>query len=143
MGLWGSLGAPEPEDLMDTYAKLDTYGVSYEGEQGAYVDTEESLTLSELASIPSGRIVRVRWIGGDYIPGRGRCYDLSYVHGEYDVVVEGRFKKTVRVRLEQTPAAFLIPRHQRKGAMIDWARSEGVYAKKLGLLDDGNWSTLG
>jgi hypothetical protein len=27
-----------------------------------------------------------------------------------------------------------------KGALINWAKREGVYAKALGLLDEGNWS---
>lgn len=151
----------------DVYAKLNSYGVSYEGEQGAYVPTEEFVTLSELAA-RGGRIVRVRWIGGDYVPGRGKCYDLSYVHGE---VVEacgvcdgrgqnragggdnfqtstcrncyGEGEVSKRVSLVSLPAAFLIPRRGIMGALIDWAKSEGVFAKGLGLLDDGNFSILG
>lgn len=122
---------PEREDV---YTKLDSYGVAYEGEQGSYVPAEEEMTLAEL-SARGGRIVRVRWIGGDYIPGRGKCYDLSYVHGE--------LKDGTRVRLSHLPAAFLVAKHLRKGAMIDWAKQEGVFAKGLGLLEDSNWSTLG
>jgi len=117
----------------DIYAKLDSYGVSYEGEQGAYVPTEDYMTLNELAA-RGGRIVRVRWIGGDYVPGRGKCYDLSYVHGE----VNGQ-----RVSITHLPAAFLVPRRQIKGELIAWAKEEQVYAKGLGLLDDGNFSILG
>jgi hypothetical protein len=119
--------------MNDIHDKLSSYGVPFEGEQGAYVETEDEVTLSELAA-RGGRIVRVRWIGGDYIPGRGKCYDLSYVHGE----IGGK-----RVRLSHLPAAFLIPRRELKGEMIRWAKEEGVYAKGLGLLDDGNWSILG
>lgn len=118
----------------DIYNKLDSYGVRYEGEQGAYIPADVRMTLNELAS-ENGKIVRVRWIGGDYIPGRGRCYDLSYVQGE---LPDGR-----RVSLDHLPAAFLIPRHQLKGAMIEWAKECGVFAKGLGLLEDGNWSILG
>lgn len=119
---------------MDIYTKLDSYGVTYEGEQGGYVPTEEAMSLKEL-SARGGRITRVRWIGGDYIPGRGKCYDLSYVHGE--------LRDGTRVSLTHLPAAFLVPKHQRKGAMIEWAKEEGVFAKGLGLLDDSCWSTLG
>lgn len=117
----------------DVYTKLDSYGVSYEGEQGSYVPTEETLSLSELAA-RGGRIVRVRWIGGDYIPGRGKCYDISYVHGE--------LKDGTRVRINMTcPNWNLVPRHQMKGVLIEWAKEEGVYAKGLGLLE--NFSVLG
>lgn len=119
--------------MNDIYAKLDSYGVAYEGEQGGYQATEESMSLKELKA-RGGHIVRVRWIGGDYIPGRGKCYDLSYVHGE---LADG-----TRVSIDHLPAAFLVPKHQLKGEMIRWAREEGVFAKGLGLLDNG-WSILG
>lgn len=116
----------------DLYSALDSYGVSYEGEQGAYVPAEEEMTLNEL-SARKGSIVRVRWIGGDFIPGRGKCYDLSYVHGE---LPDG-----TRVRLSHLPAAYLIPRRELKGELIRWAKEEHVFAKGLGLLD--NFSILG
>lgn len=120
--------------MQDIHDKLASYGVAFEGEQGAYTPTEGERTLSELQA-EGGRVVRVRWIGGEYIPGRGKCYDLSYVQGE--------LKDGTRVRIIQLPAAFLVPRHARKSAMIDWAKEQGVFAKALGLLEDGNWSTLG
>lgn len=114
--------------------RLSSYGVSFEGEQGGYVPTEDEMTLGELAA-RGGRIVRVRWIGGDYIPGHGKCYDLSYVHAE---LPDG-----TRVRLSHLPAAFLIPRRALKGVLIEWAKEENVFAKSLGLLDDGLFSILG
>jgi hypothetical protein len=120
--------------MNDIYDSLASYGVRFEGEQGAYQPADVRMTLSELAS-SKGTIVRVRWIGGDYIPGRGRCYDLSYVQGQ---LPDGR-----RVSLDQLPASFLIPRHQLKKAMIEWAKEEGVFGKGMGLLDDGNYSILG
>lgn len=120
----------------DIHSRLDAYGVSYEGEQGAYVETEDEVTLSELAA-DGGKIVRVRWIGGDYIPGRGKCYDLSYVHG---TKADGT---RVRLNLQGCDAWSLIPRREIKGALIAWAKNEGVYAKGLGLLDEGNFSILG
>jgi hypothetical protein len=118
--------------MNDIYSKLDSYGVQYEGEQGVYEPGERDVTLAELAA-EGGTIVRVRWIGGDYIPGRGKCYDLSYVQGE----IKGQ-----RVNVRYLPAAYLIPKHQMKKALIDWAKEEGVFAKGVGLLDNG-WSILG
>lgn len=118
----------------DIYTKLHSYGVAFEGEQGPYVHTEEAMPLRELGA-RGGKIVRVRWIGGDYIMGRGKCYDLSYVHG---VLKDG-----TRVSITHLPAAFLVPRRELKKELIEWAREEGVYAKGLGLLDDGNFSILG
>jgi hypothetical protein len=121
--------------VTDIYTKLDSYGVNYEGEQGDYQapDLDYDVTLSELAA-RGGKIVRVRWIGGDYIPGRGKCYDLSYVHGEID-------GQRVRINLQGCDEWGLIPRRQLKAAMIAWAKNEGVYAKGIGLLD--NYSILG
>jgi hypothetical protein len=118
----------------DIYTKLASYGVAFEGEQGGYVPAEHFMTLAELKA-KGGHIVRVRWIGGDYLPGRGKCYDLSYVQGQ---LADG-----TRVSITHLPAAFLIPRRQLKGEMIAWAKAEGVFAKGLGLLDDGTYSILG
>lgn len=117
---------------------LIAYGVPFDGEQGVYQPGAERITLNALAA-RGGRIVRVRWIGGDYVPGRGKCYDLSYVQG----VVADADGNEVRVDVHVPHAANLIPRRRLKGAMIEWARDEGVYAKALGLLDDGNYSILG
>lgn len=33
-----------------------------------------------------------------------------------------------------------IPAHTFKGHLIEWARREKVFAKGLGLLDEGRWS---
>lgn len=120
-------------DSVDIYDRLDSYGVRYEGEQG-YTPTEDFMSLAELAS-RNGRISCVRWIGGEYIPGRGRCYDLSYVHGALPDGTE--------VSITHLPAAFLVPRRGLKGALIEWAKDQGVYAKGIGLLDEGCFSILG
>ena len=117
----------------DTATMLDHYGVRYEGEQGVYQPTSATMTLGELAKA-GGRIVRVRFIGGDCIPGRGRCYDSSYVHGE--------LKDGTRVRVTGLWAS-LTPRHKINAELIRWAKDEKVYAKGLGLLDPGNLSILG
>lgn len=116
------------------------YGVQESGmpvgpEYHATVSHEERIGLAELAA-RGGRITRVRWIGGDFIPGRGKCYDVSYVHGMIG-------EQVVSIDTGAMPNWNLIPRREMKGEMIAWAREEGVYAKGLGLLDDGNWSVLG
>lgn len=118
----------------DTYDRLAAYGVHFEGEQGPYIETAADMSLAEVAA-RGGRMVRVRWIGGDYIPGRGKCYDLSYVHAVLD---DG-----TRVRVYDMPAAFLVPRRGLKGALIEWAKESGVFAKGVGLLDESVWSILG
>lgn len=84
------------------------------------------LSLAEL-SAAGGRVTRVRWL-----MERGRA-DLSYVHG---VLPDGT---PVHVR---GAGVYLIPRWEMKKSLIEWARSEGVFAKELGLLDDANWSVL-
>lgn len=116
------------------------YGVQETGmpvghEYHQSVSHEERIGLHEL-NRRGGRITRVRWIGGEYIPGRGKCYDISYVHGRIG-------DQTVSVDISACPDWSLIPRSQMKATMIAWAKEEGVYAKGLGLLDDGNWSVLG
>lgn len=116
------------------------YGVSETGmpvghEYHQTVSHEDRIGLAELKR-RGGRITRVRWIGGDYIPGRGKCYDLSYVHGQID-------GQNVSIDTGACDDQTLVPRRQIKGAMIEWAKAEGVYAKALGLLDEGNYSILG
>ena len=119
--------------MTNLHAKLDSYGVRYEGAQEPYVTPDAAMTLAEL-SAARGKIVKVRFIG-EVIPGRGRCFDLSYVQGE---LPDGR-----RVGLINTPSIMLVPRFKLKGQLIEWAKREGVFAKTIGLLDEGNWSLLG
>lgn len=90
------------------------------------------LTLADLVA-RHGHITRVRWLS-EYIPGRGKCVDLSYVHG---CLPDG-----TRVMLSHLPSAFLVPMRDRKGALIRWAAEEGVYAKACGLLDASVESVL-
>lgn len=90
------------------------------------------MPLNELVH-RGGRVTRVRWLT-EFIPGRGKCADLSYVHGE---LPDG-----THVSLTHLPAAFLVPMRERKGALIEWAQEEGVFAKGCGLLDSSNESVL-
>lgn len=89
----------------------------------------EDMTLSELAAA-GGKITRVR-----LLHERG-MFDISYIHGQ---LPSGQ---GVRLNLQGCPDSFLIPRRTFKGVMIEWAKAEGVFAKGLGLLDDGNYSIL-
>ena len=109
------------------------YGVPLQGHQG-YIPTTEHMSLGELADA-GGKVIKVRFIGGDYIPGRGKCYDLSYATGQ---LADGTM-----IRIEQLPAMFLIPRRNLKRELVNWAKDAGVFAKGLGMLDEGNWSILG
>lgn len=96
------------------------------------VDYKNDLTLSQLAAA-GGRITRVRFLT-DFMWGQ-RVADISYVHGTTPDGVIHSIKVTA-------PQWSLIPQHKIKGALIDWAKAEGVFAKGLGLLDEGNWSIL-
>lgn len=98
------------------------------------VDYQNDLTLSQLQAA-GGKITRVRFLT-DYIPQLGgRVADISYVHGETPDGVIHSIKVTA-------PQWSLIPQYKIKGALIEWAKEEKVYAKGLGLLDEGNWSIL-
>ena len=115
---------------LSVYEKLDFYGVQYDGEQGPYVEQEEHMRLVEFAMNKGAKVTRVRWIGS-----RWEGYDLSYMHG---VLPNG---KSVRIE-DAHLAVSLCPLFKRKGALIEWAKSEGVFAKGLGMLDESVWSTL-
>lgn len=121
-------------------AKAAQYGTRYEGTLvgQAYHSQVEQGDDYRLCDLPKGsKVTRIRMIGGDYIPGRGKCYDISYVHA---TLPDGRI---VRVNTSAAPEWALIPRRNLKKAMIDWAKAEGVFAKGLGMLDDGVYSILG
>lgn len=88
-----------------------------------------TITLRELQS-DGGKVTRVRILTER--TERGTICDVSYVHGEIHGV---RFNVQLALGL-------LVPMGQLKGELIAWAKREGVYAKALGLLDEGNWSVL-
>lgn len=111
------------------YAEANTYGQPSVGSE--YHDQVESTTLS-LAEVAAqgGKITRVRLLAE-----AGRR-DISYIHA---TLRDGRI---VRVSLSECPGTTLIPAHKVKSTFIEWAKAERVFAKGLGLLDDGNWSVL-
>lgn len=81
-----------------------------------------------LGSPEVARVVRLRLLTDPGYP----FFDISYC---YVLLKDGRY-----ARLSDTPMS--LPRKGLKGALIQWAREEGVNAKALGLLDDANWSIL-
>lgn len=74
------------------------------------------------------RITRLR-----LLTERGYPYfDISYCYGE--------LKDGTSVRLDGMPMH--LSRRNPKGDLIKLAQEAGVFAKGLGLLDEGNWSVL-
>jgi hypothetical protein len=112
-------GAKETNGLVDGAAYHST------------VDQSRQYSLSEVAAA-GGKITHVRLLT-EVWPGRGRIADVSYI---YATLPDG---KTVPV---QIGVDNLTPLREMKGALIAWATREHVSAKKLGLLDEGNWSIL-
>jgi hypothetical protein len=78
---------------------------------------------SELAKITRLRLLTER--GYPY-------FDISYCYGE--------LKDGTAVRIDGVPMH--LSRKTPKADLIAWAKSEGAFAKGLGLLDEGNWSVL-
>lgn len=142
--------------------RMEAYGVQCTGEvvTAEYhqnVEYSNEMFLSEVAA-QGGRISRVR-ILKEY----GRC-DISYIHatipggrrgcashqsidgGPSSMCVECVAKtkdRVVPVRLNIPAGSTCLWFRQVKGAFIEWAKAEGVYAKGLGLLDEGTWAVLG
>lgn len=90
--------------------------------------TRRPLTLKEVREA-GGRITRLRLLtertyGGTF------C-DVSYIHA----TLPGGETVPVQNHLNN-----LTPLRALKGELIKWATREGVSAKGLGLLDEGNWS---
>lgn len=109
-------GATESNGLVDGAAYHDA------------VDYSSQYTLSMVAA-EGGHITRVR-ILTERTYGGTLC-DISYIIATLPT------GKMVPV---QSGLNNLTPLRELKGSMIAWAKREGVYAKSLGLLDEGNWS---
>lgn len=101
-------------------------GHAYHGEVD-YSHTYSLLAVKECG----GRISRVRLLTERW--PSGRIADVSYIHA---TMPNGKVVP-VEVGIDNC-----TPLHQIKKAMIEWAKREGVYAKGIGLLDEGNWSIL-
>lgn len=96
----------------------------------ASVDYTRTWSLAEVAEA-KGQITRVRILTERTYSGT--FCDISYIHAS----LPGG--QTVNV---QIGVGNLTPLRSLKGEMIKWAQREGVFAKGLGLLNEGNWSML-
>jgi len=109
-----------------SYAPNETNGLSDGAAYHASVDYTQVLSLKELAAA-KGKITRLRVLSDN-----GR-YDISYVHAQ---LPDGTL---VTVRDECYGRGFI---RWIKSDLLAWAKEQGVYAKGLGLLDEGNWSVM-
>lgn len=120
--------------IASTYGVYQT-GTAVDHTYHSEVDHSRDYTLSELAAA-GGRVSRVRLLT-DSSWGY-KMADVSYIHC---TLPDGSLHP---VNLQGLKTSYGIPIRQIKGVFIEWAKAEGVYAKGLGLLDDGDvWSVLG
>jgi hypothetical protein len=99
-------------------------------EYHAQVNYSERMTLKQVAEA-GGKITRVRVLT-ESVPMAGRFCDVSYVHA---TLPDGTTVDVCNVGVNN-----MTPMRELKGELIKWAKAEGVFAKGLGLLDEGNWS---
>ena len=90
--------------------------------------TARPLSLSQVKAA-GGRITRLRLLT-ERTYGGTLC-DVSYIHA---TLPSGATVPVANHLNNLTPLRAL------KGELIKWATREGVSAKGLGLLDEGNWS---
>jgi hypothetical protein len=121
----------EVESFRSKYGADETNGLVNGQAYHAQVDYSRALSLREVSDL-GGKITRVRLLT-ETVPGVGKLADVSYIHA---TLPDGT---TVNV---QNGLDNLIPLRTIRGAMIIWAKQEGVFAKGIGLLDSGNWSVL-
>lgn len=109
-----------------------TYGVNEtNGIEDVSAWQQHLETLEETVSLGDPRLKAVTRLR--LLTERGYPYmDISYCHG---VLKDGT---NVRIQITCGPLARRAP----KAGLIEWAKSEGAFAKGLGLLDEGNWSVL-
>lgn len=112
------------------YNANETNGLLNGAEYHDSVDYSVLYTLRMVAD-EGGRITRVRLLTERW--PSGRMADVSYIHA---TLANG---KTVPVQVGMDN---LTPLYKVKSAMIEWAKCEHVFAKGLGLLDEGNWSVM-
>jgi hypothetical protein len=93
---------------------------------------DEPMTLGELQDA-GGKVSRLRMLTDPGCP----FLDVSYVQGVLpngrNVTIHGLQVMSLRKGKGSVPYARDI---------IEWAKAEGVYAKGLGMLDQGVWSIL-
>lgn len=124
----------DPAYVAESIARNAFYGVSESSplpsaNYHSEVDYSSPMSLAQVAAA-GGRITRLRVLGGG--PSDGFMADVSYCHA---TLPDGR-----TVPVDGAPMCF--PFRRIKGELIAWAKEQGVFAKGLGLLDEGNWSVL-
>lgn len=87
------------------------------------------MTLAEIAAA-GGKITQTRFLNGLMFDNNaGRVVPagtLSYIMADVDGKV---------VRVDDAPEGLTTSHRSAKGELIDWAKSRGVFAKGIGLLD--------
>lgn len=117
-----------------TYGVQETNGLADGHAYHAGIDYDDALPLAEVAA-RGGHITRVRLLT-EYWPSAGKRHaDISYIHA---TLPDGKI-----VPVTGYPGACDLygPRGV-KAEFIAWANAQGVNAKRLGLLDEANWSVL-
>lgn len=113
------------------YGATEVNGLVTPQDYHSLVKYDEELTLAEV-SARGGKITRLR-LFTEWVPTiRARVADVSYIHA---TLPDGSVHPV-------NNGADIQYYHQVKGDLIAWAKREGVSAKKLGLLDEGNWSVI-
>jgi hypothetical protein len=112
--------------------RINLYGAQHTGEfvgaeYHASVESGPSWSARDLQRA-GGRITRLRLLSDPGFP----LWDVSYCHG---TLPDGRIVP-VDIGTNQFPKRDAV-RH-----LCAVAKAEGYYAKGIGLLDRGNWSTL-
>ena len=125
------MNANETIAVRTNYGATETNGLLDGTAYHEAVDYSRPYSLSEVAAA-GGKISRVRLLT-EVWPGRGRIADVSYIHA----TLPGGKTVPVQIGVDN-----LTPLREMKGAFIAWAAREKVFAKGIGLLDEGCWSML-
>lgn len=119
------------EEMKNYYGVQEVNGLV---DPSAYYQARKNVQFMGLGELQKlgGRVTRLRFLTGSDYSG-GRIWDVSYCHAE---LPDG-----TPVHVHGGPLC--IPgKYKVKGELIAWAKSEGAYAKGLGLLDEANWSVM-
>lgn len=125
------MNATQYEQMKNYYGVQEDNGLI---DPDAYHKSRENSEFMSLAGLAAkgGRVTRLRLLT-EKGPGY-RLWDVSYCHGE---LPDG-----TPVHVHGGPLGIAGHKGMVKGELIAWAKSEGVFAKGLGLLDEANWSVL-
>lgn len=119
--------------IADAYGVQEFNGLENGTEYHSGRVGQDFISLGELAA-RGGKVTRLRFLTSGNMGGGVRIWDVSYCHGE---LPDGS-----PVSINNGPVGIVGTKKAVMGELIDWAKSERVYAKGLGLLDQANWSVL-